>query len=332
MKKTMYLYILVIGLLMTACYQEDPIEPTPPGSSSAERFAFPQGTNDYDMAAQKIFEDFGVKIIYKGFNERDFNLTWTTPALGKVGNDIPKDQEKDAVDFMVNQFFAFLTPQISRKVLPPYYYIADSVRQKTILNSNNGEVENQGTTNFIYTGLDFWFVGWNNASSYMKYVATGAYITGPSVPELRPKTPFAVFYRRGTIIKEVYKKAVEIGNIVPPVGFADGLDFVTKVESAVAKKDDPNYYMKRGFPGYMNNTLNFKMNPITVVTQTSPVLIFTNYIHLCMRYTPDSIAILYPQKDYPIIHEKYPIVLEHMKTKYNIDLTKIATKPEKGYQ
>ena len=42
-----------------------------------------------------------MKIIYKGFNERDFNLTWTTPALGKVGNDIPKDQEKDAVDFMI---------------------------------------------------------------------------------------------------------------------------------------------------------------------------------------------------------------------------------------
>lgn len=310
--------------MLNACYHEDVLIPTT--SESSERFTFPQGTNDYDLRAKKIFDEFGVKIIYKGFNDRDFNLTWTTPAIGKVGYDIPKDQERDAVDFMATHFFGNLTPQITRKVLPPYYYIADSVHQITI----QGDIQMCSTTAFIYNGLDFWFFGWNNASAWT--MRDGEYLIKPSVPSIRPKTPFGIFYKRGTILKEVFKKAVEVGNIIPPEGFADGFDFVTKVETAAGLRDNPNYYMKRGFPGQMTNQLRFDMAALALVTQTNSTTIFTNYIHLCMRYTTDSIEVVYPKADFPMIHQKYPIVLDYMKNKYNIDLGKIATKPETTYQ
>lgn len=328
MKKNIILILSMVIVLLNSCYKEEPLMPS--SSENSDRFEFPQGNNDYDQIAKDVFDRFGVKIIYKDFVDTDFNLSWTNPGIGKTGYPIPENQRKDAVHFMANHIFGFLTPEITKKVLPPYFYIADSISQYSKIENPTSTFESVTPTSYFYTGIDFWSFTWNNAASWSKM--NGTYTAQPSNPLIRPRTPFQVFYRRGVMLKEVYKNSIIKGNIVPPEGFNTGFDFTTKVESAAAMKDNPNYYLTRGFPGILASSLNFNLSRLTSVTQTGPSLIFRDYVLLSMRYDADSIEKLMPKASYPMIHEKYTIVIEHMKNKYGIDLTKIATKPENGYQ
>jgi hypothetical protein len=311
--------ILLTALIITSCYKEDLIIPS--SQENSERFTFPQGNNSYDLAIADVYEKFGIKIIYKDFRNEDFNLSWTSPAIGKMGFDIPESERSAATGFIVNHIFGFLKPEITKKVLPPYFYVADSVYQFSVL----GTLEYTSAFPYVYNGLDFWSFCWNGYAPWQKNTTTGA-ITYTTQTR-KPTTPYYYFYRRGVMLKEVFKTAVNIGNIVTPENFSSGLDFTTAVKYASGTETDVNYFKKRGFPGQMTNTLNFNISNLTSITKTSPNQNFIDYIHLCMRYTPDSIEVNYPIAKFPIIHQKYPIVVQHMKEKYGIDLVKIATKP-----
>lgn len=324
MKKIVIYAVTLTAILFTlSCNKEDAI--TPSSAESGERFTFPQGTNDYDQTAKKIYEDFGVKIIYKGFKNTDFNLAWTTPAIGKTGYDIPQDQQKEAVNYIANSIFGFLTPEITKKVLPPYFYVADSIGQLTVTPT----AEFVSPTAYYYTGMDFWSFTWNPAVSYTKIYATGVITYSTRIS--KPNTSFSSFYRRGVMLKEIFKGAVNNGNIKVPESFNTGFDFITPIKNATADANDVNYYKKRGFPGRWSNTLNFNSSITTNLVSTLPntgiTQNFIDYIHLCMRFQPDSIEVNYPISQYPLIHQKYPIVIQYMKDNYNIDLAKIATKP-----
>ncbi len=318
--KNIKIYISVIAsfCLTYSCYKEDVIIPS--SSENAERYIFPQGNSDFDQSAKAVFDEFGVKIIYKGFKDVDFNLSWTTAAYGKIGYDVPVDQQKEAVNFMVNHIFGNLTPEITTKILPPYFYVADSIYQKSDL----GAVVFTTATTYYYTGLDFWAFTWNGIRPWTMVNGTTTY----SAQIFRPRNSFEYFYRRGVMLKEIYKKAVTNGNIVVPANFSSDLDFTTAVKYATGTENDVNYYKKRGFPGQMTNTLNFNISYISSVSRTGPTQNFIDYIHLCMRYTADSIEVLYPIAKYPIIHQKYPVVIQYMKDNYGINLTQIATKPQ----
>lgn len=315
-----YIVIVVASLLALSCYKEDPIIPSK--SEGSERFTFPQGNSDFDLEAARVNEQFGVKIIYKDFKDVDFNLSWTSPGFGKVGYAIPQDQQKEAVMFAVDQIFGNLTPQITKKVLPPYFYLADSIYQKTVV----GYLEYISATTYNYAGLDFWCFTWNGVRPWTKNNNAGTISYSSQV--YRPRNSFEYFYRRGVMLKEIYKKAVTMGNIKVPEGFSSDLDFVTAVKSATGTENDPNYYLKRGFPGIMNSALNFNLSKLSSISSTGPTQIFIDYIHLCMRYSADSIEVICPKAKYPIIHQKYPIVINYMKDKYGVDLEKISKKPQ----
>lgn len=307
-------------MLALSCYKEDSIIPS--STEGSERFSFPQGNSDFDLEAAKIYEKFGVKIIYKNFKDVDFNLSWTSPGFGKSGYDIPQDQQKEAVMFAVNHIFGNLSPQVTKKVLPPHFYVADSVFQKSII----GYLETISATTYNYAGLDFWCFTWNGIRPYSKNNNTG--VITYNTQTFKPRNSFEYFYRRGVMLKEIFKKAVTIGNITVPENFSSDIDFVTAVKYAAGTENDVNYYKKRGFPGYMNNTLNFNISPLYTISSTGPTQIFIDYIHLCMRYSADSIEVLYPKASFPVIHQKYPVVIKYMKDKYGVDLEKISSKPQ----
>ncbi|TKB97198.1 hypothetical protein [Pedobacter cryotolerans] len=320
MKKIFIYSALLVSITLTlSCYKEKLIVPS--SLEGADRFKFPQGTNDYDLAVKKVYDDFGIKIIYKGFDDKDFGLSWTSPAFGKQGFDIPENQQKDAVNFIANHIFGNLNAKITNKVLPPYFYVADSLSQSSV----TGTFQTTTPINYYYTGLDFWAFTWDGVRGETKNLTTG--VSTYTTARVRPITSFQYFYKRGVILKEIFKSAVDKGNIVPPENFNSGIDFTTPIVTAAASSSDVNYYKKRGFPGQMTNTLNFNIGIVSLVTNTGPTRNFIDYIHLCMRYKPDSIEVNYPKSQFPIIHQKYPIVIQYMKDKYGIDLDKIATKP-----
>ncbi len=322
MKNIIYLIVILSATLLVSCYKEEPLTQTP--AENADRYTFPQGSNSYDVAANEVFKKFGVKIIYKEYRDVDFNLSWTNPAVGKIGYDIPQEQEKDAVEFIVNNIFSFLTPDVTKKILLPFFYVADSICQKTITSNATTTLESVAAYPYIYNGLDYWSFCWNGASQWTKLNGT---LISSSLPTQRPVTSHQKFYRRGVMLKEIFKRAVANGNIKIPDGFANGFDFTTAIKYAVGTEDDVNYYKKRGFPGQMINVNNFDLTQLTLVSRTGPMQIFTDYLHLCMRYQADSIEILFPKAKYPLIHNKYPIVIDYMKNTYDIDLSLIAKKP-----
>jgi len=311
-----------IVLAVSSCYKEDPIV-----ASSAEesgRFTFPQGDNDYDLELQQIFDEFGVKVIYKDFTNEDFNLSWTSLAVGKVGYDVSEDQQEEAADFMINHFFAFLTPEITENILPPYFYVADSIYTITSYSSGTTTLEIKSATTYNYSGLDFWCFTWNGAAGYM---TLNGLLYSSTAPTLRPHDSYSYFYRRGVMLKEIYAEAVNNGIIEIPTGFSDGFDFSTAIKYRTGTEDDPDYYKARGFLGNMSSNVNFDFTTLYSVSSTNELKNFISYIDLCMRYTADSIEILYPEAKYPLIHEKYPVVIDYMEDEYGIDLTAIATKP-----
>lgn len=320
MKTLKYLAaIFAIIISLYSCYEEDPIILST-ASEGSGRFDFPQGASAHDQRIKEVFDKFGVKIIYKDFNNIDFNRSWTTPAIGKVGYDVVESQQADAANFMVDHIFKYLTPDITKRVLPPYFYIADSIHQVNIFSES---YISRSVTNYFYTGLDFWMFTWNGIGGYTKIGEN----TNISAPLERPNTPFSYFYRRGVMLKEVYKKAVLNGNITVPEGFNDGFDFITKIETAASKETDPNYYKTRGFPGQFTNTLRFDQTILPLINYTNPQQNFADYLLLCMRYQPDSIEVLFPKAKFPKIHQKYPIAIKHMKDTYGIDLNELSTKP-----
>ncbi|MEA4868367.1 hypothetical protein SDC9_73470 [bioreactor metagenome] len=319
MKNIKYILLFLTVLTITSCYKEDPIVPV--STEGADRFSFPQGNSPHDNVVNDVFKKFGVKIIYKDFRNEDFNLSWTAAAVGKEGYDIPEAEQSEATRFIANHIFGFLHPDITKRVLPPYFYVADSIFQMSSL--AGGLLVSKQAQTYIYNGLDFWAFCWNGCQPWQDMMGNVTYlaITG------KPSTPFEKFYRRGVMLKEIFKKAADLGNIGVPEDFSSGLDFTTAIKYATGTENDPNYFKKRGFPGQMISNTNFNITNLTSITRTSPSQVFTDYIHLCMRYTADSIEVLYPKAKYPIIHQKYPIAIEYIKGKFGIDLVEIATKP-----
>jgi len=217
---------------------------------------------------------------------------------------------------------------VTRRVLPPYFYVADSLSQVTLLATL--ESKSVSLMNYRYDGLDFWSFTWNGAIPYTKNLTTGV-ITYSAASPTPPRTSFAKFYRRGVMLKEILKSAILKGDVEMPPGFNDGMDFTTPIKVLAAEVNDANYYQNRGFPGRFSNQWNFNISATTYSANSgigsNPQQNFIDYVQMAMRWTPDSVALVYPPARCPIIHAKYPVVVKWMKDKYDIDLVKIATKP-----
>lgn len=318
---TISLVILAITFFASSCYEEDPITPSD-SSEQVGRFTFPQGDGSNDIKLKAIYDKFGVKVIYKDFTNEDFGLSWTSPATGKVGFDIGENEYNDVANFMADYFFAALTPEITKRVLPPYFYVADSVYAISSSGPGN-ELKSATYTTHVYDGRDFWLFTWNGCQPWN-------IVNGKVTLSKRTLSPtyssFNYFYRRGVMLKEVFRGAVLNGNIEVPADFSTGFDFTTKI--VTTPDTDANYYKTRGFPGQLNNKLNFNLGTLALITSTSPKQNFIDYMLLCMRYSEDSIKILYPPAKYPLINQKYPLVINYMKDKYGVDLNELSKKPE----
>ena len=75
MKPIYNVWILLFCLTFSSCYNEDIINPTPDPLALAGGFEFPQGNNSWDNDVMKIYQDFGVKIIYKDITEKDIPVS-----------------------------------------------------------------------------------------------------------------------------------------------------------------------------------------------------------------------------------------------------------------
>ena len=93
-------------------------------------------------------------------------------------------------------------------------------------------------------------------------------ITGWKTPIAGNKDSFTI--RRFKIIDEVINTAIANGNIIIPEDeFDAGFDHLTPIVRSedIESKADPNYYLKRGYPGNVNSLSVNILNPIPIILQ-----------------------------------------------------------------
>ncbi len=137
MKK--YLLLTICAFIMCACYKEDKITPSLIGGA-ADKFDFPQEGTPVDVQAvlDEIYEDYGVKVIYKDFTSMDLNRAWLSPTTG-VGSEITweyitdNDKLLEAVTTLRDKVFGLLPAEIMKPALKafPYIYLLDNLQQHT---------------------------------------------------------------------------------------------------------------------------------------------------------------------------------------------------------
>ena len=127
MKPIYNVWILLFCLTFSSCYNEDIINPTPDPLALAGGFEFPQGNNSWDNDVMKIYQDFGVKIIYKDITEKDLNKNWTNGGVGSSSrvfeNCLNDEMGAFYITFMKNHIFPYLNREVTDRVFPMYWYM-----------------------------------------------------------------------------------------------------------------------------------------------------------------------------------------------------------------
>ena len=311
MKKICHL-LLVSTFLMgyTSCHKEEKIIPTNEGMPT--RFDFPQGNQSWDMDIIDIQEKFGIYLIYKDFSSDDFNRSWTGGSGSYTGSDLTDEQATFYVNFMKNHIFSYLTPEITQKVLPIYYYLVYDFYIPNVFGTTTFRVPQ----NNYFDGLDFWLVCLDGKADP---------VSGEQV--LLPVDHKTFQQRRCMIMQKIFEKAVEVGTIAIPDEFYDGLDFKTDLVSGIGKEDDPNYYLNRGFVDRMLG-LTFDQT-IYIYEIPTREEAFLDYVNIAMRYNKEEFDIQYPADRYPLVRQKYELITQYLKDNYHIDLDAISRGPEK---
>ena len=154
MKWRYYLYSLLGCVLFFSCYDEDTLTVDESGEDLV-RFEFPQGTNSWDDDVVAIKEKFNVCIIYKDFQASDLNRTWTGAAGNQsyFGDELTSDEQaKFMIGFMKDHVFAYLSPQITQKVFPMYYYMVYDCHVPFVF----GPYDLKAPVKTIFDGMDYW--------------------------------------------------------------------------------------------------------------------------------------------------------------------------------
>lgn len=296
-------FILLAWGLLVSCNDEDAI--TPREAEVVLRYEFPQGTNEWDEIAQNIKEKHDVYLIYKGFSSVDFSRAWTVNSgTNYFGESLTDEKAAVHVKFMKEHIFDYLPAELTRSVLPLYYFLIDDYRTETL--GYTGSITKANVTNFD-GGLDYW------ANSI--YTAT--------VTEF-PSTWERLREHRVRIIRQFLEAAINRERIVIPSSFHEGFDYTKALVTYPAT--DPNSPLNRGFLGTLNvDAYNF--GSIYSISYTNPTLNFLTYVFLGMRYTEEEF-LANSLATYPLVVKKRLEVINYMKEKYNIDLEAIAKGPD----
>lgn len=292
-KKYIYIPIILMGMaLLSSCEKEDPIE------SKFEvkfgSFDFPQGTNSWDTEIQKIYEEYGVKVIYKDITESDLTRNWVGgwgSSVAPTVDVIPEAEMDEAVATLKNRVLKYMSPKMTKALLLPYIYLV----------TNYSAWDMAGMCGFgnKMDGMDHWIV---SVKWHFDFMGMGIIVSDK------------VFGRDASIIMltDVYLKARTKGVLSVPKEFLDGVDRVTPLaphnqsdEDTPEMKADPNYYLTRGFidmPGAIILTDVFGYGKPYDVNSIGDEV--KNYMLNAMLLSKEQLEEKYPVELYPLIHQR----------------------------
>lgn len=233
--KTRILAVLLVcaAVFVTGCSDEGKLTPSDPGNVM-DRFDFPQGNNAWDDIFAQIYEDQGVRIIYKDFTDNDWQRTWTATGESSIysGDRFSEAELLAAAEFIDSYFFSFFAPGQARNIFKPYIFLVKDLK----INQLGGGQEDIG---ILTAGLDCW-------------------VMSPRVGDnVDASNREAWVYAKVSVFCEMISGAVNDGTIVMPEEFYSMVDYTTTTRSSSSIGSNPSYYSdftpRRGFLGILSN-------------------------------------------------------------------------------
>ena len=192
-----------------------------------------------------------------------------------------------------------------------------------------------GFTPTKFDGFDYWAISFSNTELY--WLQKRAELkdkenkTDVEKAELA-KANEAMAVKRFSFINQ-FLTSQRMDNTLPePEGLRDGMDFVSSLNRSNPNRQ--NYVFNRGLIRWVDDNGVEEESLWSIYTSyyKQPNYnsggfyrdFFSLYIRAAMRFSPEEFYEKYPKEKYPLISEKYELVVRYMKDKYGIDLPGIA--------
>lgn len=191
-----------------------------------------------------------------------------------------------------------------------------------------------GFTPTKFDGFDYWAISFSNTELY--WLQKRAELkdkenkTDVEKAELA-KANETMAVKRFSFINQ-FLTSQRMDNTLPePEGLRDGMDFVSSLNRS--NPNHKNYVFNRGLIRWVDdNGVEESLWSIYTSYYKQPNYnsggfyrdFFSLYIRAAMRFSPEEFYEKYPKEKYPLISEKYELVVRYMKDKYGIDLPGIA--------
>ena len=327
------IFLLAGLILFNACDDEENI--TPSGNYSPIRGGFPQGNTEYDSLINDIKQEYGVYLLYKDITEEDLNRDWVSAGTGDIyvggyeeeRDDLAWNLPEEHLPFYVSFFYDYIFPNISKEfaqsTFPVKIYMIHNRRTEPRDLGGNGEMSGTNTdpSKSIKLGnFDNW------AISFKDEVINGT------------DAEYSIRQQRCIFMIQALYNAIEKGEIDSPNEFWAGFDFAADKKMNNVDPSKENYKYKLGFVDMINDNFGTGVQKQVWVPdwanetscgywekgKSSHYNLFATYIKNAMWLTPEEFEERYPSSKYPMIKEKYDIVVNHMLNVYGIDIVGIA--------
>lgn len=310
MKKLNIIALFITIGLFSSCYKEDSL--VSKSSEFETRFEFPQGDNSWDKDLIEIAKTYNVYVIYDKFETNDFNRVWASlVSTLDYGSALQTDEQKIFnVNFLKNNIFKYLNPELTSGGMPTYFYLAYDMHSRTILGKS--------AKSWKFSGMDFYAMCLETAPATED---DGIYYK----QKIRPKTESEFIIAKGILLHNIITGLVTRGKINLPTFFETDFDYVTQIKYSENAKGDKDYYLTRGFSDKISGNERFSMTYPTSIASVSKTQNFISYMHTAIFYTRDEIIEKY--NAYPKILKYYDLTIKYLKDNYKWDIAKATEKP-----
>lgn len=288
-------------VLFFSCQKDNPIGPE---SVLKPDYVLPQGNapqaaND---RIKQLFDTYGSYFLYN-FTQKDFEWnTFAGTSNGAIDSAVFGDPQYagDMLQFLDDVWLKFLSDDFKKdKGIPYRVFMTDTIRQRR---SGSGWPPGREYLykDFLVTGKSMSFTGMNG--------------------NLRTMTPAQKTARKNTIIGQVFKYYQDNGIIAFPASFYDLTDYVNMPTTPVTA--NLVAYRNRGFlPGsYFNGNPSEWMYG-TYAWTTARATDASSYLLHVTSFTDAQMA---PFLEYPLIKQKFDLLVAHFQNEYGIDVRAIA--------
>lgn len=297
MKIKIVILLMASVILWSACDDDDNLRPT---EGLEKTYSLPQGNHDYDPAIVDWNKRCGVYILYE-FEPKDLywaQTTWVEAvetdgvrSSGILGEPADQDYVGKQLQLVEQHLLKYYPDTILRSWVPLKLLLCSKLEQVY-------DIPYEWREDLpLYTGVDMMAMNYGNAG-----------IVGMDAGTV---TEF-----RDLINTAMVSRAVNIGKIVIPLEFSRISTYGEYISASTMYKN--------GFIGNTSQVAKIETDFITYME----AMITKSYEELTRETNPGDqsyAGILHPTKDVNgLIQQKYKIVADYLKEKYNVDLQKIG--------